>query len=127
VVAHDWLTYLLVTGCGGHVVYDPEPTLDYRQHGGNLIGANATFREKLARLGGMFSGRFVQWNDANLTILEAMAPLLTEHNRRVMTCFSSGRRAGLIKRVSLLRRSGVYRQTARENLILVAATFLRRV
>jgi glycosyltransferase involved in cell wall biosynthesis len=38
VVAHDWWAYMLVTGAGGSMLYDPEPTLRYRQHGGNLVG-----------------------------------------------------------------------------------------
>ena len=39
-IAHDWWIYLLVSGAGGTVIYDPEPTVRYRQHGGNLIGGN---------------------------------------------------------------------------------------
>lgn len=34
---HDWWLYLVVSAFG-HVVYDPEPTLLYRQHGANQIG-----------------------------------------------------------------------------------------
>ena len=33
VVAHDWWIYLLVSGAGGRVIYDPEPSVRYRQHG----------------------------------------------------------------------------------------------
>ena len=40
VVSHDWWCYQIVTGAGGHVMYDPEPCLKYRQHGKNQIGAN---------------------------------------------------------------------------------------
>jgi len=31
IVAHDWWTYMVVSGAGGVVFYDPNPTLDYRQ------------------------------------------------------------------------------------------------
>lgn len=34
---HDWWCYLVVAAFG-RVVYDPEPTVLYRQHGGNVIG-----------------------------------------------------------------------------------------
>lgn len=34
---HDWWLYLLVSGFG-RVVFDSEPTILYRQHGGNAIG-----------------------------------------------------------------------------------------
>ena len=34
---HDWWAYLVATAFG-HVVYDPTPTVLYRQHGGNVTG-----------------------------------------------------------------------------------------
>ncbi len=34
---HDWWLYLVISAFG-HVVFDPEPTLLYRQHGANQIG-----------------------------------------------------------------------------------------
>lgn len=34
---HDWWLYLVVSAFG-RVVFDPEPTILYRQHGGNAIG-----------------------------------------------------------------------------------------
>lgn len=34
---HDWWCYLVVAAFG-KVIYDPEPTVLYRQHGGNVIG-----------------------------------------------------------------------------------------
>jgi len=69
VVSHDWLCYLLVTGSGGEVIYDAEPTLDYRQHGGNLIGSNSSWADRLVRVRRMLSGTFRQWNQDNLVAL----------------------------------------------------------
>ena len=40
-VMHDWWLYLFAAGCG-KVIYDPDPTVLYRQHGGNAIGMSAT-------------------------------------------------------------------------------------
>lgn len=127
IVAHDWLAYILVTGCGGTVIYDPQASLEYRQHGDNLIGANNSLKDRLKRLRKMLSGRFVKWNDANVQILRAMAPLLTQENRAILADFESGRRAGLSSRLCALRRSGVYRQTLVGNLTLVIAAFLARI
>lgn len=126
-VAHDWLTYLLVSGSGGQVIYDPQPSLDYRQHGGNLIGANATFRDRVARLRGMLSGRFVKWNDANTAILRDMERLLTPENREVLRLFDQGRKKAFLRRVIALSRSGVYRQTPQGNLSLLLAACLGRI
>ncbi|KPZ29617.1 Group 2 family glycosyl transferase [Pseudomonas coronafaciens pv. zizaniae] len=126
-IAHDWLTYLLVTGCGGQVFYDPEPCLYYRQHCGNLIGANASTRDRLIRFRKMLSGRFVEWNDANVATLKGMEAMLTEENRNVLAHFDNGRRQSFFKRVTTLRKSGVYRQTVQGNLSLMLAVCLGRV
>ncbi|MCR9255395.1 MAG: glycosyltransferase [Alphaproteobacteria bacterium] len=37
---HDWWCYLAVSAFGT-VIWDPEPTVLYRQHGGNAVGASA--------------------------------------------------------------------------------------
>ncbi|WP_024665952.1 glycosyltransferase family 2 protein [Pseudomonas syringae] len=126
-IAHDWLTYLLVTGCGGEVCYDAQPCLDYRQHSGNLIGANASTRDRLVRFRKMLSGRFIEWNDANVAILKGMERVLTVENRAVLTDFDNGRKQPFFKRVSSLRKAGIYRQTVQGNLSLVVAICLRRV
>ncbi|KPX80551.1 Group 2 family glycosyl transferase [Pseudomonas meliae] len=126
-IAHDWLTYLLVSGCGGQVSYDTEPCLDYRQHSGNLIGANASARDRLVRFRKMLSGRFAEWNDANVTVLKGMEFMLTEENRGVLAHFESGRRQGVFKRVCTLRKTGIYRQTLRGNLSLMIAIWLGQV
>ncbi len=126
-IAHDWLTYLLVTGCGGQVSYDAEPCLDYRQHSGNLIGANASARDRMVRFRKMLSGRFAEWNDANLAILKGMEYVLTAENRDVLAYFENGRRQSLFKRVSKLRKAGVYRQTLQGDLSLMVAIWLGQV
>ncbi|KPC28505.1 Glycosyl transferase [Pseudomonas syringae pv. cilantro] len=126
-IAHDWLTYLLVTGCGGEVCYDAEPCLDYRQHSGNLIGANASTRDRLVRFRKMLSGRFIEWNDANVAILNEMECVLTEESRSVLAYFETGRREVFLKRVLTLRKAGIYRQTVQGNLSLMLAVCLGRV
>ncbi|MBD8188363.1 MULTISPECIES: glycosyltransferase family 2 protein [Pseudomonas syringae group] len=126
-IVHDWLTYLLVTGCGGYVFYDADPTLYYRQHGGNLIGANASTRDRLLRLRKMLSGRFIVWNDANVSILRGMEQSLTGESRALLDHFDNGRRSGFFQRVSTFRKAGFYRQTLRGNMSLVLAVCLRKV
>src|SRR6476646_3732917 len=60
-VAHDWWTYQVVTGIGGTAHYDPWPSLRYRQHGLNLVGANKGLWARLVRLSALASGRMVMW------------------------------------------------------------------
>lgn len=127
VVAHDWLAYLLVTGCGGQVVFDQNPTLLYRQHEANLIGANATFRNQVIRILKMLSGRFSEWSTQNMIILNSIRMELTEDNRRTLERFETARNSGLLSRLRLMKKSGVHRQTLKGNISLVAAAILNKI
>jgi len=127
IVAHDWLTYIIVTACGGEAIYDAVPTLDYRQHGGNLIGANAGFRDRINRIRKMLSGRFVEWNDTNLGILKAMSAHTTDDARTVLHHFDTGRGRKLPSRLCELHKSGIYRQTTAGRISLMAAACLGRI
>ena len=127
VVSHDWWCYQIVTGAGGHVIYDPEPCLRYRQHTRNLIGANSSWRARLLRVRGLLRGRFRKWNDINLAMLSAHKHLLTISNQRVLDDFMQARHASLPKRLKLFKRSGIYRQTFLGNLGLLLGVILNRV
>lgn len=127
VIAHDWLAYLLVTACGGLAIYDENPSLDYRQHASNLIGANASYRDRVARVKKMMSGRFVEWNNVHLQTLNALLPLLTPRNKVTLKHFENGRKHNLTGRVAGLLRSGVYRQTLPGNLTLYLAACLGKI
>ncbi|WP_122574139.1 glycosyltransferase family 2 protein [Pseudomonas syringae] len=125
-VTHDWLIYMLVTGCGGKVVYDGAPSLYYRQHGDNLIGASSGFLDRLRRLPKTLSGQFVGWNDMNSAILEHFIHLFTHENRETFFLFSL-RKEGLLTRLSALYKSGVHRQTLKGNIALLIAAVVGRV
>jgi len=127
VVSHDWLCYLLVSGCGGYIHYDPEPTLDYRQHGGNLIGSNSGFYDRLVRIRKMFAGTFREWNRQNLLALDYCGEQLEKHNRSVLSLFETARTASLPRRLYLLKRAGVYRQTSFGTFGLILAATIGRI
>lgn len=127
IVAHDWLTYLLVSSYQGVIIYDQSPTLLYRQHGGNLIGSNTGMRSRLARLIRTLRGRFSEWNEMNLCILLEHKANLAPENQRILEQFDLARRSALPNRLRLLARSGVYRQTLAGNLSLLAAAILNKL
>ncbi|MEY2594585.1 MAG: hypothetical protein RI972_2274 [Pseudomonadota bacterium] len=127
VVAHDWWAYMVITGCGGRVHYDPYPTVRYRQHGDNQVGANISWGARLVRLRLLLKGRFRAWTDENVRALETIRPLLTEDSRTVLEDFDRSRHGSLWSRVSGLWLAGVYRQTILGNLGLVAAAILRKL
>jgi glycosyltransferase involved in cell wall biosynthesis len=126
-VAHDWWTYQLVTGSGGAAHYDPEPSLKYRQHGQNLIGSNIGIRARTERLRAFLNGRVVTWNDGNLRLLARMRDYLTPDNAAVLESFAAARQSSRLKRLLLLRKSGVYRQGSVESIGLFVAALLGRL
>ncbi|MGE9759876.1 MULTISPECIES: glycosyltransferase family 2 protein [Pseudomonadaceae] len=127
IVSHDWWAYLVVSGCGGIVHYDPVPTIGYRQHGNNLIGSNSRISDRAVRLKKMMAGTFREWNDANLQALQAVQPELSAESRHTLSLFIRARRSSLFKRLFLIIKSGVYRQTLLGNLGLTAAAILQRL
>ena len=127
VVVHDWWIYQIVTGAGGAVIFDPEPTLLYRQHTGNVIGANRGTRAKASRMRFLLSGRYRRWTTVNLIALNASAHRFTPANRALLTALREGRRGGLFARLSMLRRTGIYRQGREGQASLLLAVLLGRL
>jgi len=126
-VSHDWWAYLLVSGAGGAVCYDPEPHVSYRQHQENLVGNNVGFRARTGRLRRLIAGQLSDWNAANLAALECCADLLTDGNRAVAAQFRAARTAGLPERLLGIARSRVYRQTRLQSATLWLAAAVNRL
>lgn len=128
VVAHDWWAYMVITGCGGRVHYDPYPTVRYRQHGENQVGANnITLGARLVRLRLLLKGRFRSWNDANIQALQSIRPLLTPSSQVTLDEFATIRNGSVFQRLMGLWSTGLYRQTVTGNLGLLAAALLRKL
>ena len=127
IVAHDWWTYMLVTGAGGVVFYDPVPTIRYRQHENNLIGSNVGWYARLSRISLLFKGRFKRWNDLNFQALLSIQHLLTDENRRVLSDLINAKNSAMMSRIIKIKRTGVYRQTLLGNIGLMAAVFLKKM
>lgn len=127
IVAHDWLAYLVVSAAAGQVIYDPVPTLDYRQHAANLIGGNTTLRSRIHRLRFLWDGRFAQWNDANIEALAPFYEKMPSSNKSCFNLFQRARSASIFGRIHHLRQSGVYRQTSLGNLSLLLGNIIGRI
>lgn len=127
VVVHDWWLYQIVTGAGGEVIFDNEPQLLYRQHEGNLIGANRGLGAKLYRLRFLVSGRFRLWCTTNLDALHCSAGRLTEENLRLVRAFEVGRDGPVWTRIAMIRRCGFYRQGLAGQMSLYLGALLRRI
>ena len=126
-ITHDWWAYLLITGCGGLVHYDPYPTVRYRQHLNNQFGANQSISAHVTRAKLLLQGRFRGWVDAKVRALEQVRPMMTLENRRVLDDFVQARERRLSARLLGLKRTGIFRQTALGNLGLLAAATINRL
>ncbi|NDL62307.1 glycosyltransferase family 2 protein [Acerihabitans arboris] len=109
-VIHDWTLYQLVTGCGGRVRYDPEPTVFYRQHDENVIGNSMEPLRRLRNFHYAHGGRAARWNDVNRAVLSRLADELTPAAKDSLAAFSAIRDNNVFKRLNLMRQSGIYHQ-----------------
>ena len=50
IALHDWLTYAICRTHGKRWVIDDQPSVNYRQHENNVLGANVGFKAGWARL-----------------------------------------------------------------------------
>lgn len=111
IVMHDWWLYQLVSGAGGRVIYDAEPQVLYRQHGGNQVGANASLAARARRMRMLARGVLRDWNDINIAALRASGHRLTPENLALLEAFAAARALPLRQRLPALRALGLYRQT----------------
>lgn len=127
VVTHDWATYLLVSACGGVVFYDPKPSINYRQHGENIIGSNTHFSDRIIRLIWLLKGRFAEYSENNLALVSHVWSKIPEHNAHIIWRFKMMRDEPLLSRIASLKRSGLYRQTLIGTIGLWAAVLLKKI
>lgn len=121
-VSHDWWTYMIVTGAGGKIIYSRQADTLYRQHSENSVGSNEGIAAILARFLWLLRGRFRGWNDRNVTALNLCRDLLTPEARAVLSAFEVARMGPPWRRIVNLRKSGVFRQTAGEHVVLYMAS-----
>ena len=126
-VSHDWWSYLLVSGAGGNVYYDSEPSLNYRQHDNNLVGSNNSLHAKVNRVINLFKGNFKHWNDLNINYLKEVSHLLTPINKSTLDIVMKARKVPMIQRFRGFRQSGVHRQDMKSNVLLIIAVLLGKV
>lgn len=124
---HDWWAYIIITGCGGQVHYDPEPSLRYRQHGNNTVGSNVGWSARFARLRELLKGRFQHWNTINVQALQKHQRRLTREHAETFRLFAEARQRPLPMRLLQFKRSGVHRQSRLDNLGLVLAAILGKI
>lgn len=127
IISHDWWIYIIVTAVGGDIYYDPNPTIRYRQHTGNIVGSNIGWFARFKRISGLLDGHFKSWIDANLLALKKSNQELTYENRMILRDFEKARTSGFFKRVNIFLKLGIYRQTFLGTLGLFVAILFKKM
>jgi glycosyltransferase involved in cell wall biosynthesis len=125
--SHDWWCYLVVTGLGGACIYDPQPSVSYRQHNHNIVGSNVGFMHRLRRFRRLLDGQLKLWTDAHLALLAPLRPLLSTKNKRTLEQLKVVRYNGAVSRLTALWKSGLHRQSVLQTLMLVFSVLIRKI
>lgn len=128
VVLHDWWVYQVLSGAGATMIYDTKPTILYRQHGRNQIGANRSVVASLKRLWMLHSGQYADWYDRNLSALLPLSDGFDPANSDLLYQFNECRKASNgLKRVSQLRSLGIMHQKTPGQLKLLYAALIGKL
>ena len=126
-VSHDWWSYLLISGYGGKIFYDPSPTLFYRQHKNSQVGTNKSWRGRLKRILKLIKGDFRICIEHNINCLIIAKDNLNNENKIVLEIFSKARKSNFFQRLYLFKKSGVYRQNLIGNFIFFIFFIFKRI
>ena len=127
VIAPDWWIYMLITGAGGQVVFDQEPSLIYRQHGRNQFGENKSLMASARRMAMMMRGDYSGWVDINIRSMQQSEHRLSGANRQCLADFARMRDGNAFQRVAAFRKLGLHRQSRSGTFALWCAAFLGRM
>jgi len=127
VASHDWWLYLLVTGAGGRMHYDPLPAIRYRQHSENVIGCNIGWKAKWWRFMRLLDGQLQVWSDMHVAALNRVEDRLTPENREIFEKFKAGRSKRGIACAWALLKIRLFRQTLVGNIGLYVSALLGKI
>lgn len=125
--AHDWWTYLLIAGSGGHVIRANDQVLYYRQHSSNLIGRNDTPGAMMHRLTQLTDGHFGRWLTRNNKAIQPVQHLLSPENRELFQRFRQALDMPGPMMAAEFVRLGLYRQNASATAALLTAASAGRL
>ena len=114
---HDWWSYIVVSACGGDVIYDDVPSMLYRQHVRNMIGAH---RGVVSRAIGALergSGIYMTMMRRHAERLCEYRHLLTPQAARDLQSIRTGLTGGYAERMKALRCPCFTRATRLENFL----------
>jgi Glycosyl transferase family 2 len=111
---HDWWAYLVVTAAGGRVLIDDEPTVLYRQHGGNAVGVPLSPWKRATAAVRRGPGVFMRTFRQHTVALSEQPELLSPAAKDALGMISEGLLDGVAPRLRALRHPGLRRQSFAE-------------
>jgi len=114
---HDWWSYLVVSAIGGRLVADATPTVLYRQHRGNAVGAPASKRRRAVAALRRGPGVFMNVLRGHVAALQDHPHLLSPDAAAALDVVQAGLQGGMTQRLAALQRCTLSRQTWQETLL----------
>jgi glycosyltransferase involved in cell wall biosynthesis len=115
--SHDWWCYLLVAAAGGRLLNDSTPTVLYRQHAGNTIGAPTNFFWRAMAAWRRGPTAFTNVLRQHVAALADQPHLLAPPAREQVMVLARALRGGTLQRARALCMPGLRRQTWPETLV----------
>lgn len=126
VAYHDWWAYQLVSGAGGTVFHDDEPSLDYRQHTTNVLGSAIGLPGRWRRLLRVSNRALSIDTSKNLVALQRSRAALSAECAAQLDCVTSLHDKGPFGRLRGVIAAGLYRQSRVSTLGLWFAALIGR-
>lgn len=124
---HDWWLYLILSAVGARVILDDQPTVFYRQHETNVIGAPSGVAAAARRIGGVLTAEYGTWLRENIAALAPHTDRFTQESEQAYRLFAKAMHGPLFLRARQLARSGARRQSRLGDLCVVGAAALGRI
>lgn len=124
---HDWWLYLLISGVGGTLTFDDQPTVLYRQHTSNTLGSHRGLRARLVRIKAVIAGDFGFEIARNVKALQNFRPLLTPTNQRSLSAMRNRHGATGFAALRDLIVARVHRQTRLQSLFITIVAMFGRL
>jgi glycosyltransferase involved in cell wall biosynthesis len=120
---HDWWSYIVVSACGGVVMFDADPQILYRLHKNNLIAASPSIPARALAALDRGPGIFMTMMRRHADALNRHAPRLTPAARADLAVVRDGLNGTWRDRLHALKNTRFRRRTMLEN-VLFAYWFL---
>lgn len=114
VVHHDWLCYTVCRALGRRWVIDPIPTVRYRQHAANEVGANTGWLAARARHRKVVSG----WYRREVSKMCQLALQLQPNNRDLKGIAQSVESGAVVDRFVMSSQVPWFRRSLRDRIVL---------